>query len=289
MSSLDWTLGLENAVNYIENHLLEPVDLDEVAKAAGCSTFHFLRVFNILTGFTVGEYIRNRRLTLAGQELALSEAKVIDIALKYGYETHESFTKAFRRFHGISPSATRKPGAVLKSFGKLSVQVVLKGETAMNYRFVEKEAFKVVGKKAVISNQNGENFKTIPKFWNTCFEDGTVKALEKACVDKMGVMGICANFKKDCFDYYIAANCGANPPEGMICLEIPKFTWVVFEAVGPIPGAIQDIWKKIFSEWLPTNEYEHDNGPELEVYGPGDPSKADYKSYVWIPVIKKSK
>lgn len=159
----------------------------------------------------------------------------------------------------------------------------------MNYKFVEKEAFTVIGKKAVVSNQNGENFRTIPKFWDTCCQNGTLKALEKAGVDDMGIMGICANFQKSCFDYYIAANCGSNPPKGMTSLEIPKLAWVVFEAVGPMPDAIQDVWMKIFSEWFPTNEYEHAFGPELEVYGEGDLSKADYKSYVWIPVIKKSK
>lgn len=285
---MDWIQGMQSAIDYIEAHLLEQVDFNDVAKAASSSTFHFLRMFNMLTGFTVGEYIRNRRLTLSAQELALSDAKVVDISLKYGYETHESFTKAFQRFHGISPSAARKPGANLKSMGKLSIQVILKGERALNYRMIEKDAFAVVGKKIVVSNKNGENFKIIPKFCETCSQDGTFETLQRLCVDDMGIMGICANFQKDCFDYYVAVTyTGGEIPAGMETLSISKHTWAVFEAVGPIPDEIQDVWKRIFSEWFPSNEYEHADGPELEVYEPGDMSKADYKSYVWIPVVKK--
>lgn len=279
---------MQNAIDTIEAHLLEPISLEDVAKAAGLSTFHFMRMFNILTGFTVAEYIRNRRLTLAGKELALSDAKVVDIALKYGYETHESFTKAFQRFHRIAPSAAREPGANLKSIGRLSIQVKLKGERILNYRLIEKEAFTVVGKKIVVSNKDGKNYKTIPKFCNDCNEDGTCSTLERMVTDDMGVMGICANFKENLFDYYMAATYqGGEIPAGMETLRIPNLTWVVFEAVGPMPDAIQDVWKRIFSEWFPTNEYEHADGPELEVYEKGDMSAADYKSYVWIPVVKK--
>ena len=286
---MDWIQGMQKAMDNIEDHLLEKVDFEEVARAAGSSTFHFMRMFNMLTGFTLGEYIRNRRLTLAGQELALSDKKIMDIALKYGYETHESFTKAFQRFHGVSPSGAREAGAKLKSMGKLSIQVVLKGERELNYKLLEKDAFTVVGKKIVVSNIDGENFKIIPKFCDTCNEDGTCETLEKMSMDNMGVMGICSNFQKDHFDYYMAVTYnGDEIPVGMETLKIPKLTWVVFEAVGPVPSAIQDVWKRIFSEWFPTNEYEHADGPELEVYEKGDMSKADYKSYVWIPVVKKS-
>lgn len=286
---MDWIQGMQSAIDDMEAHLFEPADFDRIAKAAGSSTFHFMRMFNILTGFTVGEYLRNRRLTLAGQELALSSAKVVDIALKYGYETHESFTKAFQRFHGISPSAAREPKAKLKSIGKLSIQVILKGDRELNYKLLEKDAFTVVGKRIKVSNKNGENFEIIPKFCCDCNQDGTCAALEKIVPDNMGVMGICANFQKDTFDYYMAATYSGEPiPSGMETLRIPKLTWVVFESVGPIPGAIQDVWKRIFSEWFPASGYEHADGPELEVYESGDMSKADYKSYVWIPVIKKA-
>lgn len=284
---MDWIQGMANAIDYMEAHLLEPTDFDETARQAGASTFHFMRMFGILTGITVGEYIRNRRLTLAGNELSLSEARVVDVALKYGYETHEAFTKAFRQFHGITPSAARKPGARLKSIGRLSIQVTLKGEKVMNYRFVEKKAFTVVGKKISVPCENGENFKIIPEFCHRCSVDGTCEQLGKMCADDMGIMGICASFDEDRFDYYSAVTyTGGEIPQGMETFAVPALTWAVFEAVGPIPDAIQDIWKRIFSEWFPSSGYEHAEGPELEVYENGDMSKPDYRSFVWIPVKK---
>jgi AraC family transcriptional regulator len=163
----------------------------------------------------------------------------------------------------------------------------LKGEKVMNYKFVEKDAFTVVGKKIPVTCVNGENFKIIPEFCHQCSVDGTYDRLGKMCVDDMGIMGICASFDKDHFDYYSAVtHRDGKIPEGMETLEIPKLTWAVFEAVGPIPDAIQDTWKRIFSEWFPSSGYEHAEGPELEVYERGDMSKPDYKSYVWIPVTR---
>lgn len=285
---MDYIQGMQSAIDFMENHLLEPLDIEKISKEAGYSAFHFMRMFNILTGITVGEYIRNRKLTLAGKELALSDAKVVDIAFKYGYETHESFTKAFKRFHGISPSAARELGMKLKSTGKLTIQVILKGDKILNYKFIEKDSFTVVGKKINVTCRNGENFKIIPKFCCRCSQDGTCDTLGKLCRDDMGVMGICTNYEKntDSFDYYMAVTYTGEIPEGMETLNIPKQTWAVFESVGPMPDAIQDVWKRIFSEWFPTSGYEHGDGPEIEVYEPGDMNKPDYKSYVWIPVIK---
>jgi AraC family transcriptional regulator len=287
---VDFIEGMQSAIDNIEGHLPGPVAFDDVARAAGCSTFHFMRLFNILTELTLGEYIRNRRLTLAGQELSLSRVKVLDIALKYGYETHESFTKAFRAFHGIPPSAARRPGASLKSVGRLSIQVILKGDKALNYKLIEREAFTVVGKKTEVTCQNGENFRIIPEFCKRCNEDGTCAALEKMVGDELGVMGICDVMHGDCFDYYMAVtHNGGEVPSGMAALAVPKSTWAVFEAVGPIPGAIQDVWKRIFSQWFPASSYEHAPGPELEVYGLGDMAAPDYRCWVWIPVVKKSR
>lgn len=285
---MDYIQGMQSAIDYMEDHLLEPLDIEFISGKAGYSAFHFMRMFNILTGITVAEYMRSRKLTLAGQELALSDAKVVDIAFKYGYETHESFTKAFKRFHGISPSAARKIGAELKSTGKLTIKVILKGDKILNYKFIEKDSFTVVGKKINVTCRDGENFKVIPEFCCKCSQDGTCDILEKMCRDEMGVMGICANFNKeaDSFDYYMAVTYAEEVPEGMETLDIPKQTWAVFESVGSMPDAIQDVWKRIFSEWFPTSGYEHADGPELEVYEPGDMTRPDYKSYVWIPVIK---
>lgn len=287
---MDWMQGMIRAIDYMEETITEPADFERIAREAGSSAFHFMRLFNVLTGMTVGEYLRQRRLSIAGQELALSDAKVIDVALRYGYSTPEAFAKAFRAFHGITPSAARAPGAKLKSIGKLSIQVILKGDKALDYKMIEKDAFTVIGKKVKVSCKNNENFIVIPKFCGQCQKDGTFDFLEKLAQKEMGILGICANFREetDNFDYYAAAVYqGGEIPQGMETLEIPKSTWAVFESVGPMPDAIQDVWKRVFSEWFPTSGYEHAVGPELEVYGPGDMSKPDYRCSVWIPVYKK--
>lgn len=119
---MDWITGIQNAINYIENHLTEEIDYDKAAAEAACSSFYFQRIFSILCDISLSEYIRNRRLTLAGNELNASNAKVIDIALKYGYESPESFARAFSKFHGITPSEAKKNGSKLKSFSRLSVK-----------------------------------------------------------------------------------------------------------------------------------------------------------------------
>jgi len=288
---MDWIQGMRRSIDYMEEHLTEPADFGRIAREAGSSPFHFMRMFEILTGITVGEYLRQRRLTLAGQELALSGAKVIDVAFRYGYSTPESFSKAFRRFHGISPSAAREPGAELKSIGKLSIQITLKGDRILNYKLIEKEAFTVVGKKQKVSCKDGENYRVVPQFCNQCCQDGTCAYLEPLADKSIGSLGICANFSEetDEFDYYCAAEYdGGKIPEGMETLKIPKLTWAVFQSVGPMPGAIQDVWKRIFSEWFPSSGYEHANGPELEVYEKGDMSAPDYQCSVWIPIVKKA-
>lgn len=141
---MDWLTGIQNAINYIEENLTEKIDYDEAAKQASCSSFYFQRIFSILCGITLGDYIRNRRLTLAGNELSATDNKVIDIALKYGYESPESFTRAFSKFHGITPSDAKKDGSKLKSFSRLSVKIILSGGNIMDYKIIEKAAFDII-------------------------------------------------------------------------------------------------------------------------------------------------
>ena len=161
---MDWICGLQKAIDYIENHLTEKIDYEAVAKQGYSSSYHFQRVFGILCGVTMGEYIRNRRLSLAGSELAATDAKVIDVALKYGYESPDSFTKAFKQFHGITPSEAKKDGSNLKAFSRMSVKITLSGGSVMNYKIVEKEAFDIIEKVEAHTVENSENAKSIPDF-----------------------------------------------------------------------------------------------------------------------------
>ena len=158
---MDWITGIQNAINYIEEHLTEEIDYEIVAKEASCSSFYLQRIFSILCGMTLGDYIRNRRLTLAGNELSAADDKVIDIALKYGYESPESFTRAFSRFHGVTPSEAKKDGSKLKSFSRLSVKITLSGGNIMDYKIIEKNAFDIIEKVEAHTVENSENAKSL--------------------------------------------------------------------------------------------------------------------------------
>lgn len=174
---MDWIMGLQRAVDYIEAHLTEQISYEDVAREAYVSPFYFQRVFSILCGYTVGEYIRNRRLTLAGSELLATDQKVIDLALKYGYETPESFTRTFTRFHGITPSAARLTLAPLTSFARLSIQISMKGGERMQYRIANKDSFRIVAKGTRCSEEDEKNREEIPAFWERCHRDGTIQWL----------------------------------------------------------------------------------------------------------------
>lgn len=269
--------------------MTESLRIEDIAKVACVSPFHFQRMFGMLAGVTVADYIRKRRLTLAAQELAVSKIRVLDVALKYGYDSPESFAKAFRKAHGITPSAARESGVQLKAFPRLSFHLSLKGDQEMEYRIVQKEAFTVIGKSMEVTTREGENFRKIPLFWNEANADGTSDKLALIGGDK-DLLGICMSMdmEKELLSYWIAVEAGPGvDAEGYETAVIPAASWAVFTSVGPMPHAIQNVWKRIFQEWFPATGYEHAGGPEFELYPPGDPGAEDYACEVWIPVVKK--
>lgn len=289
---MDWVTGIQNAIDYVEEHLTEEIDYDRVAEQAACSNFYFQRIFSILCGMTLGEYIRGRRLTLAGNELKTSADKVIDIALKYGYESPESFTRAFSKFHGVTPSDARKGGFKLKSFSRLSVKISLNGGILMDYKIVEKEAFDVVEKVETHTVENSENAKSIPEFWTRAHSDGTIEKLLDIACDKTYIFGICyGNLPENAktFDYSIAAKCDktAVPPKGFRKNTVPARTWAVFECKGKMPEAIQTMWHKIVSEFFPASGYQPTYEMDIEAYTKGNMESPDYRSEIWVPVNKK--
>ncbi len=291
---MDWIEGMQNAINYIEEHLTEELDYGEIANQAYSSPFHFQRVFGILCGYTLGEYIRNRRLTLAGSELASSDIKVIDAALKYGYDSPESFSRAFTRFHAITPSQAKVNGANLKSFSKLSVTLILNGGTIMNYRIETKDAFEVIVKQQRFPNDLELSNQLLPKFWDQCREDGTIAKL-CACKTKTSVLGdaltgICledAENKKE-FSYAIGVGYqGGAVTEELRVQKIPAHTWAIFECIGAIPTSVQQLLRKIYSEFFVTSGYEPCGNLDLELHQDGDMQSPDYRCEIWIAVQKK--
>ncbi|RKP51611.1 helix-turn-helix domain-containing protein [Cohnella endophytica] len=289
---VEWFIRMRDALDLMEEKMEQRLDVEEIAKAAYSSPFHFQRMFHMLTGMTVAEYTRKRKLTLAAQELASTSAKVVDVALKYGYDSPESFSKAFRKIHGLAPSEARQPGANLKAFPRLSFHLSLKGDKDMDYRIVEKEAFKVVGSILETTCRDGENMRRIPLFWQQCHQDGTAAKLG-AIASGENMYGICLDMKPnhEDFSYMIAVDAAADQaeaPEGFALRTIPASTWAIFASVGPMPGAIQSLFARIFQEWFPATGYEHSGGPEMEVYPPdGDTTAEDYRCEVWIPIVKK--
>lgn len=279
---MDWIQSLNKAIAYMEQNLLTDLSPEDVAKQVHISNYHFQRAFHLLTGMTIGEYIRSRRLSLAGHELAASNSKVIDIALKYQYETPESFAKAFSRFHGITPSQARIQGAHLKSLNRLLIKITLEGGTVMDYRIESKKAFQALVKVQTFTPETSQ--KGIPAFWSDYFSSGMQHQVP-------GAIGICEQEKACDKEFNYGIGCiytpGKNIPEGFKLLEIPAYTWVIFRCVGPMPGAIQDTWSRIYSEWLPQAEYQLLPDYDLEVYTEGDNQSSDYVSEIWIPVTKK--
>lgn len=275
----DWNEGIANAIEFIESHLTEQISIAEVASRAYVSSLYFQKIFNVLCGFSVTEYIRNRRLTLAAQELCSTDAKVIDVALRFGYSSPDSFTKAFISFHGVSPSAAKKHGNTLKSFARLKIKLTLEGSTMLEYRIVEKAQFTVMGKRRRFYCESSYN--KIPEFWQEYM----------TCGDKTvcGMYGVCVDNNGEEFDYYIADNYlpWNDIPEGYETKVIPAGTWAVFPCRGALPKALQDINTKIWSEWLPScKSYRLAGNYNIEMYDPPCDNPDDDYSEIWIPIEK---
>lgn len=286
---MSWIESIQKAINNIEEHLHETITMEQIAQEVNASVFHFQRTFSILTDMSIADYIRRRRLTLAAQELINTDSKVIDIAYKYGYDSPEAFTKAFRKQHNVTPSEVRKQQGPLQSYNRLIIQVTLKGAEPMKYNIVEKEKFQVVGVKRTYNCQTGENLQGIPQFWNELNGQGMDEQLFTLNNGQIkGVLGVCVpdeNYKDNSLiDYWIATNHVGEVPENMLAMEVPASKWVVFEVRGPMPDAMQNAWKKIFSEWFPSNPYEPAGTAELEVYTDEDPTSENLYSEIWIPI-----
>ena len=285
---MDWITGLQSAVDYIEDHLDGELDIAAIAAQAACSPFYFQRLFGILYGMPLGEYIRERRLTLAGSELSVTDAKVIDVALKYGYDSPESFTRAFTRFHGVTPSEAKKKTSHLRSLTRVSVQIILKGGHKMDYKIEKKAAFRVLEKAQMQTIDDEKNENSIPDFWKRSHADGTVATLLQQAPDREFIFGICYdNQPKDCktFEYAIAALYGGGEvPEGFRVGTVPERTWVVFPCTGRMPKAFQETWHRICAEFFPASQYTPTYEMNVEAYTAGDMSAPDYKSEIWVPI-----
>lgn len=281
--------SIQKAIDYMERNLLEDINYEDVAKEVYMSNYHFHRIFSMIVGITATEYIKNRRLSLAGQEISLSDIKVIDIAMKYGYESPESFSKAFTRFHGISPNVARTSGIQLKSFNRLIIKIKLEGGTIMDFKIVERRSFNVLAKVRSFRNEitAEEGNREIPDFWTECKKNGVFNILNNNRKTS-DFYGLCAPISKESthFKYGIGVEYeGGKIPEGFDLWEVKPTLWAVFKCIGKNEECIGETWDRIFKEFLPSSEYEMLDDTDFELY----PDEGDGECFceIWIPVKKK--
>ena len=290
---MDWLKPLNEALAYIEENLDGEVDPERAARIACCSAYHFQRVFSYMAGVPLWEYIRRRRMTCAAFDLQANGDKVLDVALRYGYDSPTAFNRAFKSVHGVTPSAARRENVALKTYPPISFKITIRGEAEMEYHVETRDAFRIVGVKmeANWTPENKESFAEIPQFWMEHAQKGTIPALCRLMDGPLtGVLGVCAgNWQMEGqFDYYIAVASQAPVPEGMCDYTVPAATWAVFPCRGPMPGAIQKLQERIITEWLPNSGYQYADAPDIEHYPEGDQSAEDYLCWVWLPVEKKA-
>lgn len=282
---MEWINRLNRAMNYIEEHLSEELDYQEIAKIACCSTYNFQRMFSYIADMPLSEYIRRRRMTKAVVDLIDNNEKVIDVALKYGYNSPTAFNRAFKNVHGIAPSQTRSNGVSLKAFPPISFKIMIKGDVELNYRIEKKEAFRILGISETISKDLEENFQNIPQMWQKAAMNGSIdKIVALMAGEPSGMLGISACNEQEDSKYFIAVASDKPVCDPFEEYFIPASTWAVFPGEGPVPASFIDLEKRIITEWLPTSGYEFGNAPHIEVYLTRDKDKAKFE--VWIPVVK---
>jgi AraC family transcriptional regulator len=281
---------MNKALSYVEENLADHIDFQEAARQALCSEYHFKRMFSFLAGMTMSEYVRRRRLTLAAFDLQQSPLRIIDVAIKYGYQSPDAFTKAFQLYHGITPTEARSPGQSLKVCSRMTFQLTIKGGMDMNYRMEEKAAFRIVGlHKRVPIQFNGVN-PAIAEMWQSLNEQMITELKQLSNMVPIGMISASVNFSEGRMeeegelDHYIGVATTEAGPAYFAQLEVAAATWAVFEAVGPFPGTLQNIWGRIYSEWFPSSQYEAVEGPEILWNEHKDVSSPTFKSEIWIPV-----
>ena len=280
---------MNRALDYVESTLQEKTNYEKIAQTACCSVFHFQRMFTMISNLTLSEYIRRRKMTLAAFELQNSDIKIIDLALKYGYESPEAFTRAFQSLHGLTPSAARSAGVSIKAFPRISFQLTVKGVIEMNYRIVEKDAFQVYGMERIFDYDG--NFHGIADFWKEKVGNGECEALVKSSGHSGCDNSVCGYEKLsgDKYTYMLCVEKAADSnTQGYKVVEVPKASWAIFvdepHSIEETSKAIQDTVARAYTEWLPTSSYELVEGYEFEMYYEKD---GKYYEEVWIRVVPK--
>ncbi|MFF4847103.1 GyrI-like domain-containing protein [Streptomyces sp. NPDC001194] len=277
---------LNQAMEHIERHLDQAIDADELARIAATSEYHLRRMFSALAGMPLSQYVRRRRLTLAGAEVLAGNATLLDIAVRYGYGSGEAFARAFRAMHGIGPGEARRTGAELSSQSRMSFRLTVEGSSSMRYRIVDKPAFTVAGPRARVPLVHAGPNQAIMDFVRR-IDPRTLERLEKLSdQEPHGIVAVCDDLDPSRaegteLDYYHAV-VTSTPPQDTTALAVPSGTWAVFTTSGPMPRAVQELWRDVFTEWFPSNAYRSRPGPEILRVRPSD--GAEVEAELWLPV-----
>ncbi|MEV0174036.1 AraC family transcriptional regulator [Streptomyces sp. NPDC050803] len=280
--------GLNQAMAHIEGHLDGRIEATDLARIATTSEYHFRRLFSALAGMPLSEYVRRRRLTVAGAEVLAGERTLLEIAVRYGYTSGEAFARAFRAMHGVGPGEARRTGASLQSQPRMSFRLVIEGSSSMRYRVVEKDEFRVVGRKARVPLVHEGMNPAIADFIRSIDKETLERVKGLSDQEPEGVVGVSADLAESRaegteLDYYHGVVTGAPAPEDLDALTVPAGTWAVFESSGEFPQALQYLWRDVFTQWFPANPYRSRPGPEiLRTRLSEDASHADAE--LWIPV-----
>ncbi|MEV4739234.1 AraC family transcriptional regulator [Streptomyces sp. NPDC049555] len=285
---------LNRAMDHIEEHLDGPLDVADLARIAMTSEYHFRRLFSALAGLPLSEYVRRRRLTVAGAEVLAGERTLLDVAVRYGYGSAEAFARAFRGMHGVGPGEARRNGAALHSQPRMSFRLIVEGNSSMRYRIVEKNEFQVVGAKARLPLVHlGPNPAMVTVLQG--IDPQTRQQLEELAGRSQegpgGLVSVCDDLDPSRaegteFDFYFGAV--TNPADdhgisGTATLTVPAGTWAVFEHTGPYPEALQYLWRDVFTQWFPSNPYLSRPGPEI-LRTVISPDGTEAEAELWIPV-----
>lgn len=267
---MNWMDGFNNVVQYIETHLEDEMDYDKMAGILGYSTYHFQRLFLLVAGISLAEYIRSRRLSKAAAELMDADSRVLDVALKYGYSSPNSFHRAFKAMHGMPPGDVKKGTGTIKAFPPLSFELTVKGASSMEYRVEKMASFRIVGRKLSTTIENGECYQRIPAFWGEMMQSGgpgeILAQMDQKPFGLLGVSDYDPQAPTSAFSYFIAVSSAQPVPDGMEELTVPALTWAVFPQENDNPANLQDYQKRIVLEWLPSSGYEFAKGPDVELY-----------------------
>ncbi|MFJ8154426.1 helix-turn-helix domain-containing protein [Streptomyces sp. NPDC094468] len=279
---------LNQAMDHIEDHLGEPVDAAELARIAMTSEYHFRRMFSALAGIPLSEYVRRRRLTLAGAEVLAGKRTLLEVAVRYGYGSGEAFARAFRAVHGVGPGEARRTGAALYSQPRMSFRLIVEGSSGMRYRVVDKDGFRIVGRGTRVPLVYEGMNPAIVEFVKSIGRE-TLGRWE-ACGDGEpgGVVAVVGNHPADDpegteIDYFQGVVSEAEVPGASQSLDVGPGTWAVFGSSGEFPRAVQYLWRDVYTQWFPSNPYRSRPGPSLSrtrLSEDGTQAEAE----VWIPV-----